>query len=250
MMNYKEMIAARWLIGWVDLSTKCNAACPQCHRTNPDGLVTADFLDEYVWTIDEFKRRYPVETLLMHKAFEFCGTWGDPLMNHDLLEICEYIIENSTARIHINTNGSLRSVDWWAELQVICKRRLTVVFALDGHDQATHEMYRQKTNLAKVLENARAASIGATTWAFTIIFEHNQAFIVDIAEQAYNAGMSRIIIIPSNRFEGDNTETKFRSKLYEVKSLKKTTLDDDHKIFGTWNLIPESINEMRKIMNG
>lgn len=249
-MKYADIIDTRLLIGWVDLSTKCNAACPQCHRTNPDGLVTADFLDEYVWTIEEFKRRFPVETLRMHKAFEFCGTWGDPLMNHDLLEICEYIIENSLASIHINTNGSLRSVDWWTELQVICKRRLTVVFALDGHDQETHELYRQKTNLTKVLENASAASIGATTWAFTIVFEHNQAFIPNIAEQAYKAGMSNMIIIPSNRFEGDNREARFRSKSYDVKRLAKTTLDDSHRIFGTWNLSPESIKEMRELMNG
>ena len=36
--NYNTQYEKKRLGMWLDLSTYCNAKCPQCHRTNADGL--------------------------------------------------------------------------------------------------------------------------------------------------------------------------------------------------------------------
>ena len=37
---------------FLDISTFCNAGCPQCHRTNPDGLEKADWLPLINWSFE------------------------------------------------------------------------------------------------------------------------------------------------------------------------------------------------------
>ena len=44
---------------FLEISTFCNAGCPQCHRTNPDGLDKADWLPLVNWSIEQFKKVYP-----------------------------------------------------------------------------------------------------------------------------------------------------------------------------------------------
>ena len=41
---------------FLEISTFCNAGCPQCHRTNPDGLDKADWLPLVNWNIEQFKK--------------------------------------------------------------------------------------------------------------------------------------------------------------------------------------------------
>ena len=113
-------------IAWVDLSTYCNAGCPQCHRTDRTTGKKVEWLPLIQWSLECFKRRFDYMGSI--SGFEFCGTWGDPVMNKDLLEICRYIIENSSAHIQINTNGSIRDESWWWELGSVGRERLKVVF--------------------------------------------------------------------------------------------------------------------------
>ena len=94
---------------WLDLSTFCNAACPQCHRTSTNGLGKVDWLPLIKWSLDDFKRQFPEGSMSSLKRFEICGTWGDPMMSKDIGKITKYIIDNSEASVHINTNGGMRT---------------------------------------------------------------------------------------------------------------------------------------------
>ena len=85
----------------IGITNYCNAGCPQCHRTNPDGLGTFDWLPLTSWTLEDFKRAFP--TFENINIVEFCGIWGDPVMAKDIFEICEYIIDNSDCKIEILT---------------------------------------------------------------------------------------------------------------------------------------------------
>ena len=157
-MTYRDLYQKRGLIMWLDLSTYCNASCPQCHRTNPDGLGKSDWLELVQWSLADFEKMFSVETMSHIKGFDICGTWGDPMMNKDIFEICSYIIKNSEAKIIINTNGSMRSDEWWWNLSVLCKRRLKVIFTVDGSTQEIHSLYRQNTNLKTILSNIQTLS--------------------------------------------------------------------------------------------
>ena len=192
-------------IAWIDLSTYCNAACPQCHRTNPTSLEKADWLELIQWDIDEFKKAFPKHILNSILMFEICGTWGDPCMNKDIFEICEYIIKNSKfTKITLSTNGSMRDEEWWWYLGTMCRDRLNVIFTVDGINQQMHEKYRQKTDLNKILNHMETIVLsGAWAQGFTVVFKHNEKYIDKIAEMCNLRGAQHKWI-SSNRWPDGN----------------------------------------------
>lgn len=190
---------------FADITTHCNAGCPQCHRTNPDGLKKADWLPLISWSLDDFKKAYRPSTLKLTSIFQICGTWGDPIMNKDIFEICKYIIEETKDNIQktiiiINTNGSIRDEKWWWDLGVLCGDRLRVVFGVDGKDKHQHQLYRKFTDLNKVLDNMKSLSMTeAEVVAQTIVFKHNQNDLQEIKEMCLNNGASGHSYIWSDR---------------------------------------------------
>ena len=69
------------------------------------------------WTLEEFKTVMTSEVLQQLHGFYFCGTFGDPIMNNNIIQMCEYAKEiNSQIQIHIHTNGGLRKPQWWKDL--------------------------------------------------------------------------------------------------------------------------------------
>ena len=183
-----------WIKGtqraWIDLSTYCNAACPQCHRTNPNGLEKAEWLKLIQWDLNEFKKAFPRYMLDAIEKFEICGTWGDPCMNKDIFKICEYIIKNSKLpKINLSTNGSMRDELWWWHLGAMCRNRLNVTFTVDGINQEMHEKYRQKTDLATILHHMETVvESSAQAEGFTVVFKHNENYIDQIAQMCYDRG--------------------------------------------------------------
>lgn len=214
------------LIAWIDLTTTCNAKCPQCHRTNPDGLGKMDWLPNFFWSLEEFKQAYTPKTMRHLREFEFCGTWGEPVSNPWFYEIVEYVIKNSDCNILLNTNGSLRSEDWWFKLGFLTKRRLRVMFAVDGSTQEMHEMYRRNTNLDKVLRNMEAFSSYGEARTFCVTFKHNEDHMEEIKRLSESHGSSRIVFMPSNRFHSSNTfDYSYKGRTY---TIEEPSCEDHH----------------------
>lgn len=230
--SYKELFDKQDLIAWIDLSTFCNAGCPQCHRTDKDGLGKAGWLPLIQWTLDQFKRAYPLRSLDHYKRFEFCGTWGDPVMCKDLLDIIRYIREhNPDADIQINTNGSIRDEEWWWDLGVVGGNKLQVWFDIDGIDQEMHSLYRQKTDLEKIKENVESyCATGASACAMVIVFKHNEEYLWDIHDMIRDLGVKgKILFTESNRFYHGPT-FEFVDEGGEKKVLEQSTLDGKHSL--------------------
>lgn len=187
---------------FVDITTRCNVGCPMCHRTNKNGCGTADWLPNIDWSLEQFKQAYPQNVCEATKEFNICGTWGDPIVNKDLLPIVKYIrASNSESKIVINTNGSLRNEEFWWELGVIGGKRLSVVFAVEGVNQEMHERYRQKSFLSKVLNNMDVLSnTPAKIMSQTIAFKHNENYLKDIELLCREHGSTHHYIIETNRF--------------------------------------------------
>lgn len=240
------MYTDRNLTAWLDLSTYCNAACPQCHRTDVDGCGKVEWLPLVQWSFAQFKDMFPPETLGAYRNFDICGTWGDPGMNKDLVKICSYILNSSMPQelrsnerfanhnhtsITLHTNGSMRDEDFWWKLGHECGKRLKIEFTLDGTTQEMHSLYRRKTDLIKTLEHMEAAAEGgATVTTFTVVFKHNQDYIHEIRELAEEFGSTDSLFVPSNRFHHD-TSFGFMSETGESLVLEETTLDIHDPIF-------------------
>lgn len=213
------MYNAHKLVAWLDISTYCNAACPQCHRTNVNSGEKNDWLPLIQWSFAEFVKAYPQHVVRLHEKFEICGTWGDPMMNKDIFEIINYIRKSSPfTRIQINTNGSIRNPEWWWDFGVMGGDKLEVWFDIDGINQEMHSLYRQKTDLDLIKDNVEAfCSTNAKACAHVIVFKHNQDYLYEIEEMIRDLGVTgKILFERSNRFYSD---PKFKFTNHEGNEL-------------------------------
>jgi MoaA/NifB/PqqE/SkfB family radical SAM enzyme len=85
----------------IELTDKCNAACPFCDRTLwPKNLEQAELT---ISDISKFFNGIKVSSVL------FSGLYGDPVFCKDLIPIVEYFHFNKTS-IEIGTNGSKKGI--------------------------------------------------------------------------------------------------------------------------------------------
>lgn len=227
------------LTGMIDLSTYCNASCPQCHRTDQGNIQNKQSWLPLVQTnMDLFRKRFGASQLSMYKGLTFCGTWGDPFMAKDIYDITEYALKFSNAYISINTNGGMRDEDFWfkfGNLNSKYGQRINVVFAIDGYTEEQHAKYRRNTSLKTVLQHMEAymSCPKSRSSVFTIVFKHNENDIKKITDIARTYGAHKHCICPSNRFykgfEGnDRGRHKEIFKFYNEGSLE--TLHKSKKI--------------------
>ena len=172
-----------------------------CHR-NIHGGVENSLLKDADWTVEEFKTVFTESVLQQLKKISFCGTFGDPIMNNDLIAMCEYIRDNAPHMdIRIHTNGSARTADWWKRLTAAMTKNHLIEFALDGLAD-THHLHRIGTNFNKVLENAGTviANGGRASWLF-IKFKHNEHQVDEAKQMSESLGFSRFVLKNTRRFD-------------------------------------------------
>ena len=187
----------------LDITTHCNAKCPQCSRTDPDGLDKVDWLPLVHVTTDKFKCLLTYTDLNLVSHIDMCPTWGDPIMNPDVLEILSYIFEcNPNISVSIDTNGSMRDEDWWWNLGARFRKfMLKIRFAIDGCTEEMHQMYRRNTSLSKVLSNLQSYTLAnGMASSKSVLFKHNIDYLEDIKKIAMLHGSFNHTHTISNRF--------------------------------------------------
>jgi len=186
----------------LEITNNCQARCPMCSR-NHHGGIENPLIKIQEWSIDDFKHIINQEVLDQIEHIYFCGNFGDPLLNDDLLAMCQYVKDHSDVSIRIHTNGSLRNNNWWQQLAKSLPADHLVIFGIDGLSD-THHRYRIGTNYKKILDNATQFidSGGKAEWAF-IVFEHNQHQVEEAKKIATDLGFSRFTTKNSSRFVGD-----------------------------------------------
>lgn len=183
----------------LEITNNCQASCPMCSRNHHGGLKNP-LIKIQEWTLQDFKNIINYEVLSQIEQIYFCGNFGDPLLNNDLIEMCQYVNDNSNSCIKIHTNGSLRGIEWWQRLAKALPSDHLVIFGIDGLED-THSRYRIGTQYNTIMKNAQAFinAGGRAEWAY-IVFEHNQ-HQVDIAKRiATEIGFERFTTKNSNRF--------------------------------------------------
>jgi sulfatase maturation enzyme AslB (radical SAM superfamily) len=191
MINYNEIRGVH-----IELSSNCNARCPQCPR-NFHGLEYNAGYDVRSMTLAEFQTILKPEFIAQLDNVLFNGNLGDFMMAQDAVEIVQYLLANNKRLfIDIVTNGSARDTDFWKSL-ASCQVRIE--FALDGLED-THSIHRQDTQFNRVLKNAQAYinAGGFAIWKF-IKFEHNEHQIEEARELSKTMGFQGIKIVDHGR---------------------------------------------------
>lgn len=196
-------------------TSKCQARCPQCGRFEQDengkpkinSLVTNRYgdrgcLDEIY--LSDFRKWFPPKFIQQLNFLYMCGTFGEPILARDCLEILTYLrVNNPKIDLTIHTNGGYRSEKWW---KLLAKIGVKVVFALDGLSD-THSLYRVNTDWRQVVENARSfiGAGGEAEWQM-LVFKHNEHQIHKCAKLSKILGFKTFRYEHTSRFGENGTK--------------------------------------------
>jgi MoaA/NifB/PqqE/SkfB family radical SAM enzyme len=184
----------------LEITNNCQASCPMCSRNISGGLPN-DLIKVHNWSLEDFKTIMNPTLLSQLHGYYFCGTFGDPMLNDNLIEMCRYSTEVApNVQIAIHTNGSARSTKWWTELAQALPNDHFVVFALDGLAD-TQALYRVGTDFNKIIKNAKAFidAGGKAEWCF-IKFKHNEHQVEEARQMAKELGFAEFRLKNSSRF--------------------------------------------------
>lgn len=185
-------------------SDKCNSMCPMCPRYDRQGFENTA-LANTEWTLDNFIKAWPEEFITNLVKILSCGNFGDPCACRDFSKIYQYLREvNPNIILACNTNGSLRTPDWWYNLGSVMRKEQNksnyCTFSIDGLEDTNH-LYRRKTNYKKIIENARAyiEAGGIAHWDF-IVFKHNEHQVEEAKDIAKQMGFQNFNIKKTTRW--------------------------------------------------
>jgi MoaA/NifB/PqqE/SkfB family radical SAM enzyme len=203
----------------LELTHRCNAACPMCARNIHGGALNPDMpLDEL--SIDDIRRILLPDFVRQLKRIYACGNYGDPMVARDCLPVFRYLREHGPdLHLDLHTNGSARRPDWWRELAAIMKDGPHYLrFGIDGLEDTNH-LYRRGADWKTVMRSAEAfiAAGGRAEWDF-LVFRHNEHQVEEARRLAEEMGFAEFFVRKTGRFLGSgDLETMER---FDVRNRK------------------------------
>jgi len=190
----------------LELTDKCNAACPMCGRTKEMDRCLPDMakVRNIELDLDLIKRNFTPDLCSRITEIDLCGGLGDPPAARECLEICDYFV-GFGIKIILSSNGGLRSETWWKRLGELFKGTESLVeFHIDGLEDTNH-LYRVNTRFGKIMQNAQAylESGGIGEWHF-IPFQHNEHQLNEALRMSREMGFSKFRVIDTIRFGKKN----------------------------------------------
>ena len=203
-----------------ELTFRCNAKCPACHRLRINKINLND--PKYTYTLDSFKKLFYPKLLQNLEWLILNGNFGDSIMNKEFRDIIAYVKEHGT-RLNIHTNGGIHNNEYWTDVGKILQKGDIINFDLDGLND-THHIYRINTKFNNVLSNAKSVidnTNASVHWKY-IVFEHNKHQVEDAKDLARKLGFNTFSSVKTSRDfaapkHGSFVHSK-KTKIYEYVS--------------------------------
>ncbi len=185
----------------IELTNLCNASCPSCPRFFRNSSLPHPGLDLNTWTLEDFKRRLPIEFLKNVTHINFCGNHGDPVACKELLEILQYLDEIRIPIVEMHSNTGGKTAKTWSKIGELFGRnsKWLMIFSVDGLEDTNH-IYRRNIKWNKVEQNIKAFTQwgGQSDWDY-LIFKHNENQIEEARKLSKEWGVTNFVPkIPAN----------------------------------------------------
>ena len=193
----------------LEITTYCNAACPQCPRNN-NGSGTNPYLSLEHLSRSVIDSAFSKKLCTRLRQIFFCGSYGDPIMHPDFLDILrDFRRKSPTLWLYIHTNGSAHNTDYWQSLAEIINGYGQIDFNIDGLKDTNH-LYRRNTDFDKIINNATAFinAGGRAVWNY-IVFEHNQHQVKEAQQLSDSLGFREFKYRFTGRFLNHQTMEEF-----------------------------------------
>lgn len=189
----------------LEFTDYCNAACPMCARFKWDGTLYEEKVNSNHNTLEVLKKNIPIEIINQLKRFYSVGTYGDPVMNPECVDIYRWVRENNPdCRLGMHSNGGARNNDFWREIAELGVR---VTFGIDGLEDTNH-LYRRNVNWKKLISNVESfiSNGGKAFWKY-LIFKHNQHQVEEARKLSKDMGFMEFHSQYSDRWKSSNWVT-------------------------------------------
>lgn len=193
----------------LEITTYCNAACPQCPR-NIQGSGLNPFMPLLHLDRDIIDAAFSVDHCRNLKQIFFCGSYGDPIMHPDFLDILQdFRNKNPTLWLYIHTNGGVHDKNYWQEIATIMNGYGQIDFGFDGLEDTLH-LYRRNVKYNVAMRNARAFinAGGRAQWNF-IVFKHNEHQIEQARALSKEYGFFNFLPRKTGRFYNHKQECAY-----------------------------------------
>jgi len=173
----------------IEPTSVCNAGCPMCAR-NIKGKGLNPYITLKSLPVKWFEDNILPEQIQKLEKIFFCGNVGDPASAPELIEISQYFKKhNPDIVIGLNTNGGLKTKDWWRRFGEVLQGNLDYcIFSIDGLEDTNH-LYRRNVRWEKIMENVESyISTGASAHWDMLVFEHNKHQVDEAKQLATTMG--------------------------------------------------------------
>ena len=213
----------------IELTDKCNAACPMCPRTDHLNFARTNYakVQNIQLTLTDFQSHFTDDFCRQVGQIDLCGGLGDPPAAPECLEICDHLTGRGI-KMSLSSNASLRSTAWWARLgECFVRNDSRVDFHIDGLAD-TNPLYRLKTDFDKIMANAAAyiATGARAEWHF-ILFKHNEHQVLEAQQLARDMGFQKFVLIDTIRF-GKRDRFDYQMPGGEYRSLQPSEHGGDY----------------------
>ena len=193
----------------IEITTYCNAACPQCPRNTQGGPINP-YLPLVHLDRELIDSTFSVEHCGRIKQIFFCGSYGDPIMHPDFLDILQdFRNKNPTLWLYIHTNGGVHDEKYWREIATIMNGYGQIDFGFDGLEDTLH-LYRRNVKYNTAMRNARAFinAGGRAQWNF-IVFKHNEHQVEQARALSKEYGFFNFLARKTGRFYDHTNERAY-----------------------------------------
>jgi MoaA/NifB/PqqE/SkfB family radical SAM enzyme len=182
---------------YIEPTNICTLKCSGCARTR--------FIDQWPqhWKnhsldIDQLLNFLDVD--LKNKSISLGGNYGDPIYHPDFINFIRRL-KQAGATIHIGTNGSYKTKEWWQQLTDLLEATDRIIFAIDGIPE-NFKQYRKNADWDSIEIGIKTsvASRCQTTWKY-IPFSFNENDIDSARTMSNEFGIDVFTVEPSDRYD-------------------------------------------------